>query len=365
MGNPMRQAILGTLLLFTGIYNGFAQKPGIPEGIPYSGIIPRIITDTTKWDTDDPAIWINKRNPGKSLIIGTDKNLDGALYAFDLKGKITAVSNKLHRPNNVDIAYGFPYKGKQIDIAVVTERLEQRIRVFRLPELEPIDQGDLVVFDGDKERAPMGIALYKRPKDDAFYVFVGGKSGPAEGYIAQYRLEESSPGKLGITLVRQFGKYSGIKEIESIAVDNELGYVYYSDEKAGVRKYHADPDVPGAEKELAMFATQGFASDHEGISIYKIDNKTGYILVSDQQADQFWIFPREGTKENPHDHPLLKIIKVAAVESDGSDVTSCPLPGFPAGLFVAMSNGKTFHYYDWKEIAGNELKMAKRKSLKK
>ncbi len=100
----------------------------------------------------------------------------------------------MDRPNNVDIVYGFPFNGEKIDIAVVTERMKQRIRVFRLPELEPIDQGDLIVFDGDTERAPMGIALYKRPKDDAFFVLVGGKSGPEDGYIAQYLLEEISPG---------------------------------------------------------------------------------------------------------------------------------------------------------------------------
>jgi len=334
----MRRFFQITILFFTGCCAGMAQKPGIPEGIPFAEVNPRVITDTTKFDTDDPAIWINRKDPGKSLIIGTDKNSDGALYAFDLQGKIVKISGRLNRPNNVDIAYGFSFQGEETDVAVVTERMEQRIRVFRLPELEPIDQGDLIVFDGNPERAPMGIALYKRRKDQAFFVFVSGKSGPPEGYIAQYRLEESNPGKLTMTLIRQFGTFSGKREIESIAVDDELGYVYYSDEQAGIRKYDADPDMPGAGKELALFATQGFAGDHEGISIYKRDRKTGYILVSDQQA-----------------------IQVPAAESDGSDVTSCALPGFPAGLFVAMSNGKTFHYYDWQDIAGNDLKSVKTK----
>ena len=361
----MKHFFLTTGILIFLLYPGFAQQREIPDEIPYSRVVPRIVTDTTRWDTDDPAIWINTENKGKSLVIGTDKNADGALYAFDLKGKIVRIYKGLDRPNNVDIVYGFPFNGEKIDIAVVTERMKQRIRVFRLPELEPIDQGDLIVFDGDTERAPMGIALYKRPKDDAIFVLVGGKSGPEAGYIAQYLLEEISPGKLTITLTRQFGKFSGKKEIESIAVDNELGFVYYSDEKTGVRKYHADPDAPDAEKELALFATKGFASDHEGISIYKLDKKTGYILVSDQQSNQFWIFSREGSPGNPHEHLLLKIVKPATLESDGSDVTSCPLPGFPNGLFIAMSNGKTFHYYDWNDIAGNDLKSVKPKKQKR
>ena len=335
-----------------------AQSSSLPKGIPFEIVKPRVITDTTKYDTDDPAIWIHPTDRSKSLIIGTDKNADGSLYAFDLNGKIVKIINGLERPNNVDIAYGFSFNGQLIDIAVVTERLRQRIRVFRLPDMELIDRGDLIVFEGDTERAPMGLAIYKRQRDNTFYIMVGGKSGPRQGYIGQYILEDDGLDKVRIKLVRQFGKFSGRKEIEAIAVDSESGYVYYSDETVGVRKYHADPDVADADNELALFATQGFVRDHEGISIYYLQDGKGYILVSDQQANQFWIFSREGSLDNPHDHRLVKIIKVAAVESDGSEVTSLSLsPHFPAGLFVAMSNGKTFHYYAWEDIAGEDLKI--------
>jgi len=338
------------LLLFFGQCTSNSQKATKTEDIAYSYVKPEVITDTTKWDTDDPAIWINFESPDKSLIIGTDKNRDGALYAFNPEGKTEKVFKGLQGPNNVDVTYGFSHKGKKIDIAVVTERLRQRIRIFQLPDLEPLDDGNLTVFNGDTERAPMGIAIYKRPKDNAFFVIVSGKSGPEDGYLWQYKLESDEYGQLSITFVRKFGKFSGKKEIEAIAVDNELGYVYYSDETTGVRKYYADPDVPDPGKELALFATKGFARDHEGISIYKQKNGKGYILVSDQQANRFWIFPREGTKKSPHDHPAIKIIETETIESDGNEVTSHPLPGFPYGLLVAMSNGKIFHYYNWKDI---------------
>ena len=36
---------------------------------------------------------------------------------------------------------------------------------------------------------------------------------------------------------------------------------------------------------------------------------------------------------------------------DGSEVTAEALPGFPGGLFVAMSTDRTFHYYAWDDIA--------------
>lgn len=349
MGKPVIISQL-IILLFFGQCTSNSQKPTKSRDVPFSFVKPEIVTDTTKWDTDDPAIWINFESPEKSLIIGTDKNRDGALYAFNPEGKTETVFRGLEGPNNVDVTYGFSHKGKKIDIAVVTERLRQRIRIFQLPYLEPLDDGNLTVFNGDTNRAPMGVAIYKRPKDNAFFVIVSGKSGPEEGYLWQYKLESDANGQISITFVREFGKFSGKKEIEAIAVDNELGYVYYSDETTGVRKYYADPDVTDPGKELALFATKGFARDHEGISIYKQKNGKGYILVSDQQANRFWIFPREGTKRSPHDHPPVKIIETETIESDGNDVTSQPLPGFPAGLLVAMSNGKVFHYYDWRDI---------------
>jgi len=331
-----------------------AQAPvaaGLP-GYRSAALQPRVITEPTKHDTDDPAIWINPADPAKSLVVGTDKNADGALYVYDLAGKIVQVVSGLKRPNNVDIAYGLSLGGKPVDIAVTTERERQRLRVFRLPGMAEADKGDLIVFGGDPQRAPMGIALYRRPRDGALFAIVGGKAGPAEGYLAQYRLEDDGTGQVKMTLARQFGAYSGKKEIEAIAVDAELGYVYYSDETFGVRKYAADPDAPDANKELALFATTGFASDHEGISIYKQADGTGYLLVSDQQANRFQIFPREGAPGRPHDHVRLKSFPVAAIESDGSDVTNAPLGReFPHGLFVAMSNGRVFHYYSWDDIA--------------
>jgi 3-phytase len=150
-------------------------------------------------------------------------------------------------------------------------------------------------------------------------------------------------------VVRTFGSYSGKKEIEAIAVDNELGYVYYSDEQFGVRKYYAHPD--SSSSELVLFATTGVVDDHEGISIYKNADGTGYLMLSDQQGQRFHIYTREGTGSNPHDHSLVKIVDVAALESDGSDVTNVNLgANFPNGLFVAMSDDKTFHFYRWEDF---------------
>jgi 3-phytase len=324
---------------------------------------PVFITDTVAHDTDDPAIWVNPADPARSLIIGTDKDQDGGLYVFDLQGKLQRdkIVKGLQRPDNVDVEYGLTLAGRPVDIAVTTERFTHKLRIYGLPGMEPVDNGGIAVFvgeTGENVRDLMGIALYKS-KSGKIYAIVGRKSGPVDGtYLWQYLLEDNGKGQVKASLVRKFGKYSGLKEIEAIAVDDQLGYVYYSDEGKGVRKYYADPEK--GNEELALFATTGFTEDHEGISIYQLTDSTGYILVSDQGANSFQIFPREGTSGKPNEHPLLRKVTVKASHSDGSDVVSLPLNAqFRSGLFVAMSDDKTFHLYRWEDIAGKHLKSAK------
>jgi len=338
------------LLAATGLLSpAYAQQPDIHPGIAPDALKPSVITEPVKHDTDDPAIWINAKDVSQSLVVGTDKDTDGGLYVFNLEGKIVRKVSGLKRPNNVDIAYGMRLAGKPVDIAVVTERETNKIRIFRIPDMRPVDNGGIGVFTGEQLRGPMGIALYTRSSDDALFAVVSRKSGPADGYLWQYRLEDDGKGQVRATLVRKFGKYSGKKEIESIAVDNQLGYIYYSDEQCGVHKYYADPDK--GNDELSLFATTGFISDHEGISIYPVSDSTGYILVSNQQKNTFMVYPREGDKDNAQKHSLLAEIPVSASESDGSDVTAVNLgKKFPKGLFVVMSNGRVFQYYDWRKL---------------
>ena len=324
-------------------------------------IQPVFVTEKVQFDSDDPAIWINPADAAKSLVIGTDKSANGGLYVFNLQGKIQPqlTIKGLQRPNNVDIAYGLKLKGVPTDFAVTTERFTHKLRFYSLPDMKPIDNGGIPVFEGETAtefRDLMGIAVYTA-QSGKMYAIAGRKTGPTTGgYLWQYELSDNGSGLVKATLVRKFGNYSGKKEIESIAVDNELGYIYYSDEQFGVRQYYADPEK--GNNELAVFGKTGFADDHEGISIYKTSAGKGYILVSDQGVNKFQIFKREGTKANPFDHQLVKVVTVAANHSDGSEVTNVPLNGtFKHGLFVAMSDDKTFHFYRWEDIAGKDLKI--------
>lgn len=311
---------------------------------------PSVVTQPTPHDTDDPAIWIHPTEASKSLIIGTDKETGGGLYVYNLDGKIINSYINMSRPNNVDIAYGLKIGDQKIDIAVTTEREKNRIRVFSLPDLKPIDNGGIEVFVGEKERDPMGIALYTRPSDGTIFAIVGRKFGPTENYLWQYELSVSDNKNITAKLVRKFGKFSGKKEIEAIAIDNEMGFIYYSDEQSGMRKYYADPSK-NDNTELAFFGQNDFKSDNEGIAIYKKTDTTGYILVSNQQKNTFVVYLREGSKNNVNEHQKIAEFPTSTIECDGADATSINLgEKFPEGMLVAMSNGMTFHYYDWNII---------------
>lgn len=312
---------------------------------------PAVITEVVPNDTDDPAIWVNPQDSSQVIVIGTDKHeKTGGLYAYDMDGKIINKVVPLDRPNNVDIAYGFNLAGKKVDIAVVTERGTDKIRVFSLPDLKPLDNGGIPVFEGEAERSPMGVALYTQ-KDtigNKIYAIVGRKIGPTGKYLYQYELQDKDGVIVG-NKVREFGAFQGGKEIEAIAVDNELDYVYYSDEGFGIHKYYADP-AKGNEV-LAVFGQKDFKEDHEGIAIYKTTDSTGYIVASNQQNNSFNIYPREGDAGNPHQYTRLAEVPVSAIECDGADAISMPIgTKFPKGMLVAMSNGMVFHYYDWEQF---------------
>jgi len=325
---------------------------------PSVDIRPALATAAVTDDADDPAVWVHPTDPARSLIIGTNKVAApaGALVVFGLDGKIRQTIAGLDRPNNVDVEYGLAVGGQPTDIAVTTERLKHRLLIFRIPR----DGGPLteIAANAGTPAEPMGIALYRRPRDGAVFAIVSPKTGPPQGYLAQYKLEDDGAGGVKATLVRRFGAFAGGKEIEAVAVDDALGYVYYADEGNGIHKWHADPDHADAGRELAHFGRTEFAGDHEGIAIYARAGGTGYILCTDQidGNSHYHVYRREGGPGGPHDHAqMVKCVRGGADGTDGIEISPAALgPRFPNGLLVVMNSGpKNFLLYRWEDIANH------------
>lgn len=308
-----------------------------------SQIAPDVITEKTKYDTDDPAIWVNKKDPSQSIIFGTDKHIDGAIYAFDLDGRI--IEDKtlrgFKRPNNIDVRYSFKINDSlSVDIMAFTERDREQVRIFSVPEMKPIDGGGLKVFEDEENsnfRKPMGISLYSSPIDNQMYIIVSRKKGPKDNYLYQYKLT-SRNSEISLELVRKFGRFSGKKEIEAIAVDDELGFIYYSDEGHCIRKYYAEPSK--GNKEISCFGGENFKGDIEGIAIVAYEGKYGYIIVSNQEKNTFNIFSR-------NENEFLKELDLQTSQTDGCEVVTGYLnDNFDSGLFVAMNNDRNFYLYN-------------------
>ncbi len=315
--------------------------------LPVAAILdlpPALPTASVSDDPDDPAIWLNAQDPSKSLLLGTNKVKapNGAIYVFDLDGKVKQRIPNIDRPNNIDVEYGL----SGLDIAVSTERLTNRLRVFSVQASGLTPAGAI-----DCCPEPMGIGLYKRPRDGAIFAIVAPKgrpNSPITNYLYQYRLQRDGDNVTG-KLVRRFGNFSGTKEIEAVLVDDALGVVYCADEGTGIRKYHADPDHPDAARELAVFARTGYRGDREGLALYARPDGSGFIVSTDQLLgnSEYHVFDRQGGNRERF------VFRGAADTTDGIEITSAPLgPKFPAGLFIAMNSGpKNFLIYDARALS--------------
>jgi 3-phytase len=209
--------------------------------------------------------------------------------------------------------------------------------------LRDVSKGGLPVFD-----VPMGVGLYRRPSDGRTWAILSRKQGPREGYLGQYLLEDAGDGTVRATLVRRFGSFGGEGEIEAVVVDDELGHVYYSDEVVGIHQAHADPDHPEADREIALFATDGFREDREGVAIWRGEDGRGYVVCVDQirHGSRLHVYRREGA------HEPVGVVATSAVSTDGIEVLSTPLgPRYPRGIAVLMDNARNgFQLYDWRDV---------------
>src|SRR5262245_3071261 len=122
-------------------------------------------------DADDPAVWVHPSDGAKSIVVGTLKN--GGLAAFDLQGQTLQridYADEDARQNNVDLLYGIELGGMRRDLAVVTDRGLDQLRVFAVdqagssastPLTEVTEPDPPVIFQGDNDISAYGIAAWK------------------------------------------------------------------------------------------------------------------------------------------------------------------------------------------------------------
>ena len=275
---------------------------------------------------DDPAIWINPKDPTQSTIIGSNKQ--GGLAVYSLDGKqLQYLPDGLM--NNVDIRPGFSLGGQEVSIVAAGNRGDNSMALYRVNPstrmLENVAARKIITIPA------YGSCLYRSQKTGKFYYIVTSKSGEVE----QWELFEKS-GKVDAKSVRRFKVGT---QLEGCVADDELGYLYIGEEAVGIWKYGAEVDS-GEERVMVDAAGPSghLIADVEGLTIAYGKDGTGYLIASSQGNNSYVVYKREKTNAYVKTFTIQAGGGIDGVEdTDGIDVTMVNLgPAFPLGLFVAQ-----------------------------
>jgi 3-phytase len=303
---------------------------------------------------DDPAIWVNPADPSRSLVIGTDKKL--GLYVHDLDGRKvqTLPDGKL---NNVDLRYDFPLGGERVAIVAASNRTTDGISVYRVDEdaLQLAEVADGILPTGFLD--PYGLCMYRSASSGEFYVFI---NEGGDGRFRQWRLFDNGEGRVGAEQVREFPVGS---QTEGCVADDELGFLYVGEEDHGIWKYPAEPDGGSDRVLIDSTADDGHLTDDvEGLALWIGDGGRGYLIASNQGADNYAVYRREGDNAWVGHFHIVANAELGidgASETDGLEVTSAALGArYPAGLLVvqdgrnvAPEERQNFKYVSWQDVA--------------
>jgi len=293
-------------------------------------LIPRAETDPVPHSgdsADDPAIWVNRRRPARSTIIGTDKS--GGVAVYSLAGRQIQ-----YRPdgeiNNVDLRTRFPLAGRMVTLVTAGNKSNNTIAIYRIDSstrrLESV--AARAIHPGIETQ---GSCMYRSPVSRKTYYFVTSESGQAE----QWELFDNGKGKVDARRVRSLTIGD---ETEGCVADDGLRRLYVGEEPRGIWRYGAEP---GAGRRRVLVDSTGrsghLVADVEGLAIARGPRGSGYLIASSQGNSSFAVYRRRG-------NGYVTTFKIragggidAVEDTDGIEVTTANLgPRFPDGLFVAQ-----------------------------
>ena len=276
---------------------------------------------------DDPAIWVDRETPSRSVIVATDKQAGLAVY--DLKGNQLQFL-RLGTPNNVDIRQGFPLGGRKVALVVAADDSDETLRVYRLePRTRTLVNvaARTIVVGVDAH----GICLYRSPVTGKLFAFPNAVDGRTE----QWELFDNGSGKVDARKVR--GPWDVGGEVEGCVADDALKRLYISEEELGLWRYGAEPGASTSTRYSVDSVSGNLDSDVEGLAIASTGAGDGYLIASSQGDHSFVVYQRGGA------NAFVKRFQVTAgtmdgcEDTDGIEVTTRGLgAAFPEGLFVCQ-----------------------------
>ncbi|MEM7493571.1 MAG: phytase [Pseudomonadota bacterium] len=331
------------LFLLSSTVLGLAACARTPEVLPFDiqSVTPSVETAPMIGvgdRADDPAIWVSDRSDQASLILGTNK--DEGLHVYSLAGEELQFLD-VGAINNVDI------RGRY---AVASNDEVGALSWFTISgnEAEPVEHiGDTSV----ESIEPYGVCLGQ--DSDGLIAAITYKTGLVEFWRAAL----SDNADISASLVSTLQLPS---QLEGCVFDETQDLIFIGEEAFGLYAYSYRDTAAEPYVVDSITASNGLVADVEGVSIYYVEGG-GYIVASAQEADRFVVYDRLP----PHaprgifrisESPDGSIDGVS--HTDGLDVVSAPLPGYPNGLLVVQDDGnprsgvdQNFKLVDWRVVS--------------
>jgi 3-phytase len=319
---------------------GFPQVAAVRETDP---------VDTPEDAADDPAIWVDAKDPSRSVIVGTAKK--SGLFVYGLDGKQLQFLPE-GRINNIDLrAVRLGGGMDKTVLLAASDRDAKAIAFYRLdPETRQLSRLGQRQPSGFAD--PYGLCLYHSLATDRLYVFMTDK----EKGGAQWRVDGAGDG-IAVTKVRDLPLAS---QSEGCVADDLNGMVYVAEEGKGIWAFAAEPEQPAEAKPVAMLADNPrLAADLEGLAIYRNETGQSYLIASSQGNDSFAVFDLGGAYTYRGSFAIGPGSVDGVSETDGIEVTSVALGAdFPSGLLVVQDGVNTdppanqnFKLVSWKAVA--------------
>jgi 3-phytase len=340
MIRPVLLAAAATTLLALG---GCASAPPVLDGQAIVTAAVETAPAGARGDAaDDPALWRHPYDASKSLILGTNKQ--EGLVVFRLDGS-EAQRLPIGLINNVDVRQS---PARAHDIAVASNDQVNAISVFFIDRAS-----GTVVHAGDiptQTIEPYGIC--QGQEDGADLAGVTYK----DGTVQVWKLD-AAPGALSGTLLKSVKLDT---QLEGCVFDEAQGLMFVGEEDRGLWKlaYREAAPVPVLIDEVGGAA--GLVADVEGVSVWRGKDGAGWIVASAQADNRYVVYDRKAP------HTAMGSFSIGAnaalgidgvTHTDGLDIHSTALPGFPRGVLIVQDDGnpksgqdQNFKLVNWADI---------------
>jgi 3-phytase len=149
-------------------------------------------------------------------------------------------------------------------------------------------------------------------------------------------------------------------QLEGCVFDEAQGLIFVGEENQGLWKMAYRDAAPAPEQIDVVGGATGLVADVEGVSLWRGKDGAGWLVVSAQSDDRFVVYDRKA----PHtamgsfsigENTALGID--AVTHTDGLDVFSGALPGYPRGIVTVQDDGnprkgqdQNFKVVSWADI---------------